>query len=171
MLRLEYADGVGNQSPDGTYIAVGVPFQGDITANNQSRLYNTAEGYFIHAYERKGANSIGAFGFVHTNNSQEGLLATSDLEKLHLLGAVETGSDAFLGVGSSESIEANYIAASDLALTVRLDNVSGFQSPAATFPVATVTYYPFKQNVVRLAGETVQEKGARSDAIYLLLQL
>lgn len=166
-VRLDWFDNRGKGTADGKYVSVGMPYHGHLTLNKDSRLYN-AHGVFLHAFQRKGGTSVGAFGFNSDSNRLGGLLGTYEpLPNLSLLGAATSAHDRF-GNRRGLSLEADYTPLPLLAVTGRLESTHGIQND--TYPVLALTVYPFRQGFVRLTGETVQQKGQRTNSVYLLAQ-
>ena len=166
-LRLDYFDNRGKGTADGNYLAIGVPWEGHLTLNDDSRLYDS-RGVFLHGFRRQGKNSLGLFGYLNGGRRQIGILGTMEATpNLNLLAAAATAKDTF-GNSQGLSLEANWIATPNVAVTGRLESIFGFQKD--TYPVAAVTYYPFYPPYLRLSIETVQQKSNRQVALstYLL---
>jgi hypothetical protein len=162
-LRLDYFDRRGEGTADGDYLALGVPFEGQLAFNSHSRLRGP-RGIFAHAFRRREPSSVGAFAYTHAGHTLGGLIGTRTLgKKLSLLGAASIGSDE---VGNTRrlSVEGNYVAGARVALTARLDALGG--STDEVGGAAAATYYPFKQPVLRLTLETAQRKGDRSLTLF-----
>lgn len=168
-VRLEYFSNQGRQTADGDYLTVGVPFLGHLTFNSDSRLYGP-HGVFAQGFRRKGITSLGLFGYARSGSSLEGVIGTQELRPdLALLGVAALGHDQ---TGSTRrlSVEMNYVPLPQVALTGRVEAFSGAGGPDTLYPVAGITYYPFRQSVFRLTGETIQQKGSRSSTIYAFVQ-
>jgi hypothetical protein len=167
-LRLDWFDHRGQGTADGNYLSVGLPFGGHLTLDKESRVYGS-DGVFVHGFRRSQNVSVGGFGYSRNGGTHlEGLLSTYDpLPKLSFLVATASGHDS-LGDRRGFSLEADYSPLPILALTGRLESIHGDQN--ATFPVAAITYYPFGQEAVRFTGETVQQPGQRTVALYAFLQ-
>lgn len=158
-VRLDYFSNRGQESADGDYLDIGVPFQGLLTANDQSDV-EAPQGAYLHAFRRTGGGSVGVFGFDNAGHYIAGAMGTYRWHnQVYLLATGQVSHDQF-GHEQIASGEADYIVSSQLALTGRLETMNGEQS--ATFPVFGVTYYPFRPQVIRLAAETTQERANRS---------
>jgi hypothetical protein len=165
-LRLDYFDNRGKGTADGNYLALGLPFAGHLALNRSAQL-GDPKGVFLHGFQRRGKGSYGAFGYLNGSRNQIGLLGTFEaLPTLYLIGAAATAHDTF-GTNRGLSVQADWTAAPGLALTGRLESVSGFLDD--TYPVAAVTYFPFSNGFLRLSAETVQQKGNRQTALYAYL--
>lgn len=163
-IRLDYFNNRVKGTADGDYLALGLPFEGHLTLNSNSRLYD-ARGLFVHGFRRQAKTSIGAFGYLNGDLHQIGLLGTyTALPELNLLAAYADSHDRF-GKNRGLSLEANWAPKPVVALTGRLESISGFQKD--TYPVAAVTYYPFSPPFLRLSVETIQQKGNRQVAMYV----
>lgn len=168
-VRLEYFNNQGGQTADGDYLTVGVPFLGHLRFNSDSRLYGP-HGVFVQGFRRHGATSLGFFGYDRSDNNLEGIIGTLDLRPdLTLLGVAALGHD-FTGNTRHLSLEMNYVPLSQVAVTARLEALGGNREQDMLYPVAGVTYYPFHQSVLRLTGETIQQKGSRSTTVYAFVQ-
>ena len=158
-VRLDYFSNRGSIKADGDYVTLGAPFAGHLTFNSDSRLYRP-RGVFLHAFRRRGPGSLGVFGYEHANNNLEGLLGTYAVRPdLSILAAGALGRDV---TGSTHrlSVEADYVPAPSIALAARLEALGGTsETSVQVYPVATVTYYPFAQNIFRVTGETIAQKG------------
>jgi len=165
-LRLEYYDRRGSANPTGNYVSLGVPFDGQLEWNDQSRLYSTTRGAYVHAFHRWGEDSAGLFGYERSGSHLVGLLGTKTVAtNLHLLAAESSAHDPF-GSTDNLSLQAEYVFNPQLALTGRVESVRGASLHRTNFPVMAVTGYPFKLKILRLTGETIQAPGNRSIAVY-----
>jgi hypothetical protein len=165
-VELDYFNNRGSSSPDGNYVTFGSPIQGQLTLNSESRLYGF-HGAFLHAFTRRGDASFGVFGYDSAGNYLDGALATQQIgNKLDFLEAGSVGHDQFSNI-QNFSAEADYIPAWDVAVTGRLEGVSGGGEPSGFYPVAGVSLYPFRTPVIRLAAETTQQKANRSVTVAL----
>jgi hypothetical protein len=160
-VRVDYFDRRGQGSADGRYLAMGVPFEGRLALNRASFLRGP-RGVFVHAFERRDQNTVGAFAYTHAGSHLGGVIATHELWKnFYLLGVGAIGED----VGNTRrlSLEGEYVASPRLALTARIDTAGGESNDAGQ--VVAITVYPLKQPVLRLTLETMQRKGDRSLAL------
>jgi hypothetical protein len=163
-LRAEYFDHRGQESADGNYVTVGVPFEGRLALNRQARL-GSPRGVFAHGFRRWGLNSVGLFGFTHAGNHLEGVIGTRALGKnLYLLGAAAVGHDKE-GTTRRLALQGEYVVSSRFALTADLESLGGHQNDLGS--IAAVTYYPFKLPVLRLTAEMVQRKGNRALTLFV----
>jgi len=169
-IRLEYFNNQGGKTADGDYLSVGVPFSGHLTFNSDSRLYGP-HGVFVQGFRRHGATSLGLFGYDRDGSNLEGIIGTQDLRlDLALLGVAALGHDVTLGNTRNLSLEVNYVPLAQVAVTARLEATSADGEQNMLYPVAALTYYPFRQSVIRLTGETIQQKGSRSTTVYAFVQ-
>ena len=163
-LRAEYFDHRGQDSPDGNYLTVGVPFEGRLALNRHARL-GSPRGVFAHGFRRRGYSSVGLFGFTHAGNHLEGVIGTYALGKnLYLLGVGAVGHD---GEGTTRrlGVQGEYVAGPRLALTADLESLGGKQNDLGG--IAAVTYYPFKLPALRLTAEIAQRKGDRAFTLFV----
>jgi hypothetical protein len=166
-LRLDYFDNRGKGTADGNYVAVGLPFEGHLTLNKDADL-GDPKGLFLHGFRRQGKGSLGAFGYVHGNRNQIGLLGTFEPSPtVTLFAAAATSHDGDFGNSRGLSFQADWIVTPGVALTGRLESTSGFQDD--TYPIFAVNYFPFKKGFLRLSAETTQQKGNHQNAIYAYL--
>lgn len=167
-VNLEYFDNRGEKTPSGNYVEVGVPFGGHLSLNKDSRLYS-AQGAYIHAFQRQGYNTYGVLAFRNGNANLEGVIVTRQITpQLSTMAIGTTGGD-INGNQQHLTAQADYVLNKNLAFSAEYNIIRGVVHD--DFPVATVTWYPFNQKVIRISGETVQDKGARSNTIYALVQL
>lgn len=165
--ELDYFSNRGGGTADGDYLSVGVPFAGNLDANQYSQV-DGPHGVFLHAFRRERNSSFGVFGFDGAGNSIAGALGTYQWRsKVYLLAAGQVSRDQF-GHSQVGSAEADYFASSQFALTGRLETMSGEES--ATYPVLGATYYPFRPQLIRLEAETTQERANRSFTVYVFGQ-
>ena len=161
-IRVDYFDGRGKGAADGNYLGFGVPFEGHLDLRNGSRI-GRGDGLFAHGFRRAGAVSAGLFGFIDGSDRLGGFLFTRDF-----------GSDYALwvmgGIGRDESgetrrasVEADRYFDHRLALTGRLDLTGGAGRETAS--AAAITFFPFKEPVMRVTLELTQSKGNRSIAL------
>jgi hypothetical protein len=157
--RIDFFDHRGGTSANGTYVDAGVPFEGGLAFNSDAAVHS-ARGVYAHAFRRWGWTSLGVIGFTHAGNHLAGLIGTHRLGRnLYLLGTAALGQDEE-GTTKRLSVEAEYTAGSRLALTGRLEARQGHDDDIA--PVAAITYYPFKPQLLRLTAEARQRKGDRA---------
>jgi hypothetical protein len=158
-VRAEYFNHPGQETADGNYLTVGVPFEGKLALNRHAR-WGGAHGVFAHGFRRWGYDSVGLFGFTHAGNHLEGVIGTHPLRKnLYLLGVGAVGHDSD-GSTRRLAVQGEYVASPRLALTADLEALGGKQNDLGG--IAAVTYYPFNLPVLRLTAEMVQRKGDRS---------
>jgi len=163
-LRAEYFDHRGQETADGNYVTVGVPFEGRLALNRQARL-GSARGVFAHGFRRWGLDSVGLFGFTHAGNHLEGVIGTHALSKnLYLLGVGALGHDD-KGATRRLALQGEYVVSSRFALTADLESLGGHQNDLGS--IAAITYYPFKLPVLRLTAEMVQRKGNRALTLFV----
>lgn len=162
-VRAEFFDRRGSGTADGNYLAVGVPFAGQLALNRHARL-GGARGVFAHAFHRQGWSTVGAFGYANGGNRLAGVIGTYALRpNLYLLGVGSLGHEE-PGNTRHLSVEGEYMAASRLALTARLEAVGGQENDVGA--VAAVTYYPLRLPVLRLTAELTERKGNRSLVLF-----
>jgi hypothetical protein len=163
-LRAEYFNHPGEESADGNYLTVGVPFEGKLALNNHFR-WGSSHGVYAHGFRRRGVDSVGLFGFTNAGNYLGGVLVTHALsKKLYVLGVGALGHDSD-GATNRLAVEGEYVASSRLAFTVDQESLGGHSSDLPF--IAAVTYYPFKLPVIRLSLEMVQRKGDRSLTLFV----
>jgi hypothetical protein len=168
-VRLDYFSNRGLGTANGDYLDIGIPYAGHLAFTSVSR-WDGPQGAYVHAFRRDGTLTYGALAYTHDADALETLLATyQPTTRVALLGAATAGHIA--GMSSTQaSLQATWTENSSLALTARLDSMSGNQQPSEVYPVVNLTYYPGHQNVLRLVGESVQDRLARSDAVYVFVQ-
>jgi len=166
-LRLDFFGNRGHRTADGDYLELGVPFEGQLVLNHNSK-WDGPHGLYGHAFRRRGDASYGLFGYTHDHNHLEGIIATHELSNnLSVLGIGAIGRDEG-GETRRLSIDANYVITPQLALTGRWEMLDGQEHD--DFPVAAVTFYPMKQSALRLTAETIQQSGNRSTTLYAYVQ-
>ena len=162
-LRAEYFNHHGQETADGNYLTVGVPFEGRLALNRHAR-WGSPHGVFAHGFRRWGYSSVGLFAFTHAGNHLEGMIATHRLKKnLYLLGVGAIGHDDE-GTTRRLAVEGEYVPSPRFALTADLESLGGHQNDLGG--IAAVTYYPFKRPYLRLTGEMVQRKGNRAFMLF-----
>jgi len=165
-IRADYYSRRNQGTADGDYASIGIPFEGHLTLNDDSRLYSTTRGLYGNAFRRWGYSSAGLFGYAHNGSYLGGILGTYALleNKLFLLGAVSGGHDKLSGDTRRLSLEGEYALNELLAFTGRWEFLGG-DPGSENYPVAAVTYSPFRNfQFLRLTLETVQQKSNRSIA-------
>jgi hypothetical protein len=165
-IRLDYYSRRNQTTADGDYASVGIPFEGHLTLNDDSRLYSQTHGIYGNAFRRWGYTSAGVYGYSHSGSYLGGILATHALleNRLFLLGAVAGGHDELTGDTRRLSLEAEYALNEVLAFTGRWEFLGG-DPGSENYPVGAVTYSPFRNfQFLRLTLETAQQKGNRSVA-------
>jgi hypothetical protein len=162
-VRAEFFDRRGEGTADGNYLTVGVPFGGQLALNRHARL-SGARGAFVHAFHRHGWSTVGAFGYTHAGNHLAGVIGTYALRpNLYLLGVGSIGNEDS-GHTRHLSVEGEYVAASRLALTARIEAAGGQENDIGA--VAAVTYYPLPLPVLRLTAELTERKADRSFILF-----
>lgn len=166
--RLDYDSGRGNRTPDGNYLSVGVPFGGLLALNSEGR-WGSALGVFAQAFHRHGDNTLGAFGYGGSGESLAGLISSQYLSpNLYLWEAGSLARDPQGDSTRNLSVQMTYTPRSDFGVVGRLEAMGGSQD--AVYPVFGVTYYPGRQQVLRLAAETVQQPGSRTNTVFAYVQ-
>jgi hypothetical protein len=161
-LRVDFFDRRSTGTADGNYLMIGVPFEGKLALNRDANL-GAEHGVFANAFHRVRWNTLGVFGYTHTDNYLVGTMGTyQPLTGLYLLGVAALGRDE-AGDTRRLTMESEYVVDPRLALTGRLEFLGGVHDDVA--PVAAVTWYPFQLPVLRLTAEAVQRKGERGYAL------
>lgn len=164
-IRADYFSGRGGATPDGTYLSVGVPFEGAIGLRKQARV-GESNGLYAHAFRRQAASSTGLFGYVRGRASVVSALGTYQLdEKSRFLLVGTTGSAPSERLRAA-SLEAEHLARPGLAFTGRIE--WGAFSP---YPIAALNYSPPSFEAVRLSLEVSQQPGQRRLSLTGRLQL
>jgi hypothetical protein len=161
-IRVDYFDHRGAGTADGNYMGIGLPFHGHLDLRHGSRI-DDGRGLFIHGFRRSGPTSIGGFGFVDGKSRLGGLLWTRDFGADYALWMIGGIGRNELGNTRRASIEADRYFGNRLALTGRLDIISGAGSETAS--AVAVTVFPFKEAIMRATLEFTQRRGNRSIAI------
>ena len=166
-VRLDYFSSRGRRDPSGDYLSVGVPFGGLLGANAKSR-WGQPLGVYAQAFRRHGDNTVGVFGDSGDGESLAGLLASRKLaDNLFLWGAASTGSDS-AGTLRRLSVQLTATPTPFLGLAARLEGSYGAVN--GIYPVLAATYYPGRQQTLRLEMETAQQPGNRANTIFAYLQ-
>ena len=161
-VRLDYFDHRGSYKPDGLYVDAGVSTDGHLSLNRDQTRIGTGQGGYIHAFTRKGYNSIGVLGYEDGNVYDVIALGTLGARnKMFLTGAGSvshdmTGTQKLLGLQGEYSLNPRF------AGTI-LGNYDGH----TTYPVYSVTAYPFDDRTIRITAESIQDPGLRSTQIVL----
>ena len=164
-VRADYFSARGGSNPDGTYLSVGVPFEGALGLRKQARV-GGSNGIYAHAFRRLGASSVGVFGYSRGSGSLVSALGTYQLRENSRFLLVGTAGSAPGERLRAASVEAEHLAAPGLALTGRIE--WGAFSP---YPVAAVNYSPPSFEALRLSLETSAQKGQRRLSLSGHLQL
>jgi hypothetical protein len=163
-LRAEYFNHPGQETANGNYVTVGIPFEGHLALNQHASL-GSPRGVFAHGFRRWGFSTVGLFGFTHAGNHLEGVIGTHELRKnLYLLGAAALGHDD-QGATRRLAVQGEYVVSPRFALTADLESLGGHQNDLGG--IAAATYYPFKLPVLRLSAEMVQRKGDRTFTLFV----
>jgi hypothetical protein len=166
-VALQWYDNRGERTANGNYVNVGMPFGGELDANQDSRLYS-AQGAYIHAFRRDGYTTNGLFAYRDGAASYEGLIVTRQpWTALRILGAGSTGTDS-TGTAQRLSVQGDYNICPDLAFVGRYELVRG--SDHDEYPVYSINWYPGGQRILRLTAETIQDSGNRNNTLYATLQ-
>jgi len=161
-IRVDFFDNRGAGTPDGDFFSAGIPFKGHIGFGRSTRL-GSSNGVFAHVFRRKGGASLGGFGYAGSGNWLGGLLWTRDLgTNFTVWGIASLGEDS-AGETRRLSVEADRYFGGRLAVTGRLEWTDGVRSELS--PVAAITFFPFKEPIMRATLELTQRRGDRSVAL------
>ena len=167
LVRLEYFDNRGKESPDGNYLSFGVPFAGHLELTRQGTV-GPGTGFFAHAFHRWGFATVGAIGYLHKDSHQGGLIATySPRRHLYLTGFATLAHGDGLNT-THVTAEAEFTPTRFFAVTARAELISGDLSELAS--VASLTYYPFKSQYFRLTAEERQRRQDRGFTLFVRFQ-
>lgn len=165
-VRLEYFDARGRGTANGDYLNFGVPFTGELTLSNQSQV-DGPRGYYADAFRRQEQYSYGLYAYRHDENHTETLIGTyAPCPVVDMLAAAGEGHD-ITGSSHEYSLQADYIPRGDVGVTARLESTESAFEPTTTYPVFALTYYPGRQNIVRVVGQTIQNAHDRTTALFL----
>jgi hypothetical protein len=168
-VRLEYFDNRKQGTANGTYVNAGIPYSGFLAFNNQSQV-DGPHGFYADVFRRQDTFSYGAYGYWHDANRIDTLLATFDpCPCLGFLAAASEGQDQF-GSSHEYSVQADYMPREDIGVTARIDSTTSKFVPSTTYPVLAFTYYPGRQHVIRLLGQTIQNPHNRTSALFVFGQ-
>jgi len=165
-VRAEYFNGRGRGTANGLYVNAGIPFTGTLTFNNHSQV-DGPRGFYVDAFERRDTYSYGLYSYRHDSNHTESLVGTyTPCPWANVTAAASEGRDVN-GSGHQYSVQADLTPREDIGATVRLENTESPFEASTTFPVLGLTYYPGRQHVIRVLGQTIQNPHNRSSAIFL----
>ena len=157
-MRVDYFDHRGSASPNGNYVEAGVPFEGQLSFDSNADLGHGL-GMYVHAFHRTGYTTYGVFGYTEAGNHLEGVILTHQpIKNLFLMAIGANGHDRMSGTGRG-TLEAEWVANPRVAVTARLDILSGASDQVG--PVAAVTFYPLPTRYLRMSGEIHEFKGDR----------
>lgn len=167
-LRVDYFSGRGNNTRNGDYLTVLAPFNGHVNANSDSS-WGGSDGLFVQGFRRWGPWSVGPMAWVNGERHIVGGTATFTAAKWRILGALTDNNSGLSGSsGVQFTLQPEYFFNQYLGVQLRLEkgNGGGDQDGLAV----GATWYPLKQNYLRLAVEHRQITGDRQTLIRALGQ-
>ena len=161
-IRIDYFDHRGSFKPDGFYVDAGVSTDGHLSLMRDQTRVGSAQGAYVHAFTRKGYNSIGVLGYVDGDVSDVIALGTLGMRNKMFVTGVGSVSHDMSGSKTLVGLQGEYSLNPKYAGTIQ-GNYDGH----TTYPVYTLTAYPFDDRSIRITAESIQDPGLRSTQIVL----
>jgi hypothetical protein len=169
-VRLDYFSDRGGDSPDGNYMAIGVPFDGTLSLRPDSK-WGSPHGLYAQAFQRHGATSLGGIGYVKGNASLWSIVGSKALsEKWSASVTGGVGSTRSVNNAKSEKVrdvglETDYYFAPGYAFTSRLE--VGQHAP---YVVGAINFLSPQKSGLQLALETSTRPSQQHTTIMARLQ-
>jgi len=161
-VRVDYFSNRGSFKPDGVYVDAGVSTTGHLSLTNDETRIGSAQGGYLHVFKRTGYNSLGVFGYENGDSRDLIVLGTLGVhDKIFVTASGSSGHDQF-GSSNLASLQGEYALSSRYAGTIQ-----GNYNGQKTYPVFSLTAYPFDDRSFRIIAESIQAPGNRNTQIVL----